>query len=63
MSIEYIRDYYHVPAKKGKIVSYKGKLGTIIGANGPHVKIRLEGKRNAFLYHPLDPDLKYDVKG
>ena len=60
MSLEYIRNYYRVPAKKGKIVSYKGKLGMITGASGPHVKVRLEGEKNALPYHP--DDLKYDVK-
>ena len=60
MSLEYIRNYYRVPAKKGKIVSYKNKLGVITGANGPHVKMRLEGERYSLSYHPSD--LKYDIK-
>uniref|UniRef100_A0A6M3LP62 Uncharacterized protein n=1 Tax=viral metagenome TaxID=1070528 RepID=A0A6M3LP62_9ZZZZ len=58
--LEYIRDYYKVPATKGKIVSYRGKLGVITGASGPHVKVRLEGEKIAKPYHPSD--LKYDVQ-
>lgn len=58
--LEYIRNYYKVPATKGKVVAYKGKLGVITGANGPHVKVRLEGEKHALLYHPSD--LKYDIR-
>jgi len=60
MSLEYIRNYYEVPAKKGKIIAYKGRLGVITGASGPYVKVRLEGDRNSLPYHPAD--LKYDVE-
>lgn len=62
MSLEYIRKYYRVPAKRGKIVQYKanGKLGVITGASGPHVNVRLDGEKVALPYHP--DDLKYDIK-
>jgi len=59
VSLEYIRDYYRVPAKKGKIVIYKGKFGIITGARGPHVKVRLDGEKHAKPYHPSD--LIYDL--
>ena len=52
--LEYIRNYYKVPAIKGKIVKYQDKFGVIIGASGPHVKIRLDGEKNAHPYHPTD---------
>lgn len=52
--LEYVRNYYGVPAKKGKIVKYKDKLGVITGASGPHVKVRLDGEKNALPYHPTD---------
>ena len=58
--LEYIRNYYGVPATKGKVVSYKGKLGVITGASGPHIKVRLEDEKNALPYHP--DSLKYDIK-
>ena len=59
--LEYIRNYYGVPATKGKIVRYKGKLGIITGASGPHVKVRIEGEKHALPYHPTD--LNYDPTG
>ena len=52
--LEYVRNYYKVPAKKGKIVSYNGKLGVITGGSGPHVKVKLEGEKHARPYHPSD---------
>lgn len=59
--LEYIRNYYGVPAKKGKVVSYNGILGVITGANNAHVMVRLEGEKHAEAYHP--DDLKYDIQG
>jgi len=54
--LEYIRDYYGVPAKKGVVVKYKEKFGVITGASGPYVKVRLDGEKNANPYHPDDLD-------
>lgn len=58
--LEYIRNTYGVPATKGKVVSYKGQLGVITGASGPHVKVKLEGEKHADVYHPTD--LNYNVQ-
>jgi len=56
MSLEYIRKAYNVPAKRGGRVEYTGdgspKLGTISGARGAHVRIRLDGEKRLGLYHP-----------
>jgi hypothetical protein len=56
MSLEYIRMYYGVQAKRGDRVEYTGdgtpKLGTISGARGAHLRIRLDGERRTGLYHP-----------
>jgi hypothetical protein len=57
--LEYVRNYYRVPAKKGKIVSYNGKLGVITGASGPHVKVKFKGEKHTWSYHPSD--LNYDI--
>jgi len=56
--LEYIRTYYQVPATKGRIVRHNetGRLGVITGASGPHTKVRLDGEKNAYPYHPLDFD-------
>ncbi len=59
MSLQYVRDYYKVPAIKGAAVTYRGKPGTITGASGPHVMIRLDGEKHARPYHPKDNDLVY----
>lgn len=52
MSFEYINRYYKVPAKRGGRVYYKGQPGTILAANGPHLRIRLDGQGYVGNYHP-----------
>lgn len=56
MSLDYIRQYYDVPARLLGRVRYTGgkvpKLGTIEGSNGAHVLIRLDGQNHANPYHP-----------
>lgn len=60
MSFDYIRQAYNVPAKRGARVRYTGdctkrgqpKLGTITGANGAHVRIRMDGDSFSNNYHP-----------
>jgi len=54
MSLEYIREYYGVPAKKGMRVTYRSKAGVITGASGPHVRVRLDGEKSDGCYHPTD---------
>lgn len=51
---DYIRDYYHVPAKRGARVEYKGKSGTVTGTHGPHIRVRLDGDKRSNVYHPTD---------
>src|SRR6185312_12026274 len=54
MSIQYIRDYYKVPAKVGgKVIAY-GKPGVITGTNGPYLMIRYDGSKHARPHHPTD---------
>lgn len=56
MSLDWVRKSYGVPAKKGGRVEYTGhgkpQLGTITGARGVHVMIRLDGAKHAMPYHP-----------
>lgn len=54
MSLEYIRDYYTVPARKGVRVNAYGKPGTITGASGAHLLIKLDGEKHSNPYHPRD---------
>lgn len=60
--LEYIRQTYGVPARRGGIVLVLGKPGTITGASGPHVKIRMQGERIAHPYHPTDPAIVYEPR-
>jgi hypothetical protein len=56
MSLDYIRRIYAVPAKRGGRVEYTGEghpeLGTICGASGAHLSIRLDGKKHTMPFHP-----------
>ena len=50
--MDYIRNYYKVPAKRFGKVQYKGQNGVITGASGGHLRIRLDGEKKSKLYHP-----------
>ncbi len=57
MSMDYIRRVYEVPAKRGAIVEYMAGdgerlRGTIVGAKGPYLRIRLDGNNRAMNFHP-----------
>lgn len=56
MSIEWIRKNYSVPAKVGGRIEYSGEtppqLGTICGASGGHLSIRLDGVKHSMPFHP-----------
>lgn len=55
--MEYIRETYKVPAKRGGRVEYlasDGDLmeGTITGSDGAYLLIRLDGAKHSGRYHP-----------
>lgn len=60
MSLEYISNYYSVPAKKGQRISYKpntnglAREGKIVGASGQYLKIRFDADAKPFagVFHP-----------
>jgi hypothetical protein len=56
MSMDYIRRTYRVPAKRGGRVEYNGEghseHGTITGADGHYLRVRLDGFRHAANFHP-----------
>lgn len=56
MSLAYVRKAYQVPAKRGGRVRYTGEgrdeFGTIVGAAGGHLRIRLDGVRHSMPFHP-----------
>lgn len=52
MSMDYIRNYYKVHAKRGMKVIANDSTGVIIGVRGAHLIIHLEGEKNSRIYHP-----------
>lgn len=56
MSMKQIRDQYGVPARRGGRVIYNSaagpRPGTITGASGPHIRIRLDGDAVSMPFHP-----------
>lgn len=56
MSMDYIRQHYKVPAKRGGRVRYTGgptpKEGVITSAKGAHLIIRMDGEASVGKYHP-----------
>ena len=60
MSMQWIRDNYAVPAKRGMAVTYspcegssdRARRGVITGARGNHLRIRLDGDKRSSIYHP-----------
>lgn len=57
-SLAYIRRYYRVPANRGQRVLFdSGRgprwLGTIIGGEGPHLRVRFDrDRRRSHILHP-----------
>jgi len=61
--MQYIRDYYGVPAKRGGMVDVVGNdgvkfRGVITGAKGARLRVRLLCGKHSGLYHPKD-NLEY----
>ncbi len=56
MTLSFIRKSYGVPARRGGRVEYTGngkpELGTITGASGAHLRIRLDGLQQSSPFHP-----------
>lgn len=54
--MQYIRDTYGVPAKRGARVRYSTaagpRAGTITSARNGKVRIRFDGLKNSYLHHP-----------
>lgn len=67
MSLEYICNYYRVPAEMGRRVRYTGgrtpREGTVTGAQGAHVLIKLDGDPLAMPHHPTWELTYLDLEG
>lgn len=46
MSMQHIRDYYGVPAKRGARIKYTlrnpGRLGTVVGSRNQYLRVRFD---------------------
>lgn len=52
MSMQYIRDYYKVPAKRGMRVIVDGEPGVITSARGCYLMVRFDGCSWSKTCHP-----------
>jgi hypothetical protein len=56
MSMDYIRRAYGVQVKRGDRATYTGcgkvEHGTVTGADGHYVRIRLDGHKHSGNFHP-----------
>lgn len=60
--LEYIRNAYDVPARRGQRVTWRMAPGRIVSASGPHVVVCLDGKpKSRVILHPNEDELVYIV--
>ncbi len=59
-SLEYSRQFYNVPARRGAVVFYRGRRGKVVSAINGHIRIKLDGDKQARIYHPTDEDLLWE---
>jgi hypothetical protein len=62
MSLQYIRDCYNVPAKRGGRISFRGNdgdndpcepmEGVIVGARNAYLRVRFDGSPRIVSLHP-----------
>ncbi len=50
--MEYIRQAYDVPAKRGMRVTVDGHGGKITGSDGQYLRVRFDGGRRSLKCHP-----------
>lgn len=52
MSMEYIRKHYNVPAKRGGIVRFEGRVGRITSARGARLRVLFPEMKRPLIFHP-----------
>lgn len=63
MSMEYVRNFYRVPAKRGRLVTYNGSPGRITSADS-RIRVLFDGEKHPLIIHPTDEGLVYlDASG
>jgi hypothetical protein len=53
MSMDYIRKYYGVPAKRGGRIKFGNDPGTIVGSVDCHLRVRLDGAKRTIRIHAV----------
>lgn len=52
MSMQYIRDRYNVPAKRGMRVTVDGEAGVIVGTVNAHLRVKFGDAKHSTPCHP-----------
>ena len=52
MSMQYVRERYGVPAKRGMLVTVAGKPGRITSSKHGYIMVRFDGDRRSIPCHP-----------
>ena len=52
--LEWHREKYKIPAKKGMLVKVDEGHGIIMGSHGSFIRIKVQGKLSPSNYHPLE---------
>lgn len=56
-SLEYVKDNYGVPVKRGmRVRAEDGRAGIVTCGDGAYVRVRLDGDKRSGRYHPLSLD-------
>lgn len=54
-SLDYVKEHYGVPVKRGlRVTAYDGRRGVVTAGDGQYVRVRLDGEKHSFRYHPFD---------
>ncbi len=54
MSMQRIREYYNVPARRGMRITMDGQPGVIVASDptSMHLRVRFDGQRHSLRVHP-----------
>lgn len=61
-SLNYVKEQYGVPVKRGMRVAHEGNHGVVTCGAGAHVRVRFDGEKFSRPCHPLSLDYGDGVK-
>ena len=47
MTMQWVRENYNVPVKRGAHVLFLGEPGVVVGMSGPHLRVKMKSGRYA----------------